>query len=534
MPSATDSGLRRLFDDAVTFMRNFLRAERVTVLFNDARSGDLVMRAAFGLEVTRLDVAPISLSVIEKVLQTRQPILSADAQRDEELESSSLLISGVRSVMCVPIMARDKSVQGVLYADSRVDTLCFTRPDLVRITSYARETERRLDIMEGEEPVPVMPLYPVVEAAPPPQPRPEQRPSHVPAAAPARPASRKPISLRMRESVVLLRSLASLLNAGIPVARSLHVLESQSDTKAAREVAAALRQDVETGMPLSSSLARSCNSFSNFHIKLLKVGEATGGLIEVLDQLSAYEERRRAFQLRLLSALTYPCALFVLCFIMMVAGAPYLLRGQLQVIQQLGGEVPLLTRIMFSLADLRVIAVLILVPIVATIAVTSWARTPAGSRGFNRILLAVPKLGDLFRLAAVTRFAQALALQLKCGLSLLEAVPNAAGASGNPLLEDQIQRTLVCLRDGMDVKQSLEASRFFPPGFLAIVGAGEETGKVPETLQWVSRLYETELEAALEMTAAAMEPMMMMLMGMAAALVALATLLPMVKVVQTL
>ncbi len=506
-------------------MRNFLRAERVMVVFAD-RAGTMVMRAAHGLELSRLEVAPVSLGIIEKVLASGQPLLSADAQQDPALDSSSLLISGVRSVMCVPVLDRERAVQGLLYADSRVDTVCFTRPDLVRITAYAREMERRLDLMEGEAPAPVVHQKPLMQPAPaPPRPAPPQSQT---------PPARASIPLRQRHIVVLLRSVASLLNAGIPIGRALNVLEQQSETQELRHVAAGLRQDVEGGMALSSALARASQSFSNFHLRLVKVGEATGGLVEVLDQLATYEERRRAFQLRLMSALTYPLALFVLCFIFMVAGAPYLLRGQLQVIKQFGGEVPWLTRMMFSLADLRVIAVLVLVPVSAAMALTWWGRTPQGARRMFGFLLALPKLGGLFRLTAVTRFAQSLALQLKVGLPLLEAVPNAAGASGNPLLEDAVAHTVAALREGSDVRRALEASGFFPKGFLVVVGAGEESGKVPETLAWVARLYETELEAALEMTAAALEPMLMMLMGMAAALVALATLLPMVKVVQTL
>lgn len=526
MPAATDSGLRRLFEDAVTFMRNFLRAERIMVVFRN-RAGDLVMRAAHGLEVTRLELAPVSLGIVDKVVATRQPVISADAQRDPELESSSLLISGVRSVLCVPILARDQSVQGVLYADHRVDDLCFGRPDLVRISSYAREMERRLDRLEGEEPPPPVQAPPPPLPAPPPAP---PRPTAAPVAPPGRPLQR----LDHRTLVVTLRSLSSLMNAGIPIGRALHVLESQSESAAARQVALAVRLDVEGGMPLSTALSRASSSFSAFHLRLIKVGEATGGLVEVLEKLSLYEERRRAFQLRVISSLTYPIALFVLCFILMVAGAPYLLRGQLKVIEQLGGEVPWLTRMVFALADLRVVFGLIALPLVVTGGLAWWARTPSGSRGWNRFLLALPRLGGLFRLTAVTRFAQSLSLQLRVGVSLLEAVPNAAAASGSPVLQDACQVTLARLREGGDLRRSLEASGFFPRGFLVVVGAGEESGKVTDTLAWVARLYETELEAALEMAAAALEPMMMMLMGMAAAVVALATLLPMVKVVQTL
>jgi type II secretory pathway component PulF len=113
-------------------------------------------------------------------------------------------------------------------------------------------------------------------------------------------------------------------------------------------------------------------------------------------------------------------------------------------------------------------------------------------------------------------------------------VPQAGAASGSPVLVHALETSSAALREGSDVTDALAASDFFPGTFLACMRAGEESGKLPDCLQWLSKLNEMELEAALEMAMAALEPIIMLVMGVATAFVALATLLPMVKVVQSL
>ncbi|MEW6281479.1 MAG: type II secretion system F family protein [Candidatus Eremiobacterota bacterium] len=515
-----------MFHDALAFMRRFLRAERMLVLFRDEESGEFRVRAAHGLDPgTVWTTAALSLGVLERVQESGQPVLSADAQQDPAFpESSSLLLSGIRSVMCVPLLARDQSVRGMLYADHCMEALVFSRSDLVRVNSYARQLERKLDVLEGVEPAePVLEPQPAPAVA-----RPEPRSAPV-LRAPPRSLPR----ISMRASVLFLRSLATLMGAGIPIGRALTVLAEQSDEKAATELCRSVRDQVEeAGVPLSTALHGS--SFSAFQVQLIRVGEDSGSLVEVLGELADYEERRRAFTLKLLSSLTYPAVLFAFCLVLMIVGPPFLLRGQLAMLTQLGAEPPLLTRMLFAVSDPRVTLALLALPALAGLGLAGWSRTPTGRLQLCRWLLKLPRVGPLYRQLAVARFAGALALQLRVGQGLLGAVEKSAAASGNPLLERDIARTLEALKQGGNLQQGLEACGFFPRMFLVTLGVGEESGSVPATLQWVARMAELELEAALEVVSASLEPLLTMSIGVAAAVVALGTMLPMIKVVQSL
>ncbi len=510
----TDSGLQRLFASALSSMKSALRAERYLILFDEHASGTMAVQESAGLDVTEFwKRAPVSLTLLEKLRRSATPWLTDDLQGEPDLAgSSSALIAGIRSVISAPLLDEKQRVRGLLYADHCGEAEAFSRQELARLTTLALELERVL--WPAAPPTTPRPL-------PPPPPR-RAVPVALPTAAPTHKST-----LTGRNQTILLRSLSVMVAAGIPLPRALHVLEGQPDLSA---VCRAARVSLERGTELSVALQGASPSFTTFQLKLIKVGERTGSLVDILRQLAEYEERRQALALRLRSALTYPAFLLTACLVMLVLGPPYLLKGQLKMIEMAGGELPLLTRVLYAASDLRVLAALGLLAAVASSLMAAFVRTPKGALWLDRMLLRT----RLWRLVVATRFAQALALQLKVGLSVLEAVPQSAAASGSPVLLERSAASVAALREGSDLTGALAAAETFPHTFIATVEAGEESGKVSDSLQWVARLFQEELEAALEMAVAALEPTIMLIMGLATAVVALATMLPMVKVVQSL
>lgn len=519
MTTLTDSGRRNLFSMALESMKTFLGAERLLILFDPDDTGQMSVQAAHGLNAEQFHLdSPVSFNLLERLRDRGTPWLSQDVQQEPELRDiASLLLTGIRSVLCVPLLDARHRVRGLLYADHCGRVQAFSRGDLVRLTSYARDLERQVWAVAAPVPAPV----------PPPPPRPAARPMPTPPTLPAGP----PVPIDQRAQVILLRSLAVMLGAGLPLARSLHVLEGQPDGGA---VAQRMRVEIERGQELSAAMQAASPSFGPFQLKLVRVGERTGGLVEVLRQLADHEERQRALRLRLRSALTYPAALLAMCLSLLLLGPPFLLKGQLRMLELVGGELPFITRLLYALSDWRVLVLLAMTAGAAGLAGSAWLGTERGYARFDQLLLALPGLGSLWRRIAVTRFSQALALQLRVGLSVLEAVPQAGAATGSPVLVSALAQSTAALREGSDLTDALAASDFFPGPFLACLRAGEESGKLPDCLQWLSRLNQLELESSLEMAMAALEPIIMLIMGLATAFVALATLLPMVKVVQSL
>ncbi len=525
MATLTESGIARLFQDALRQLQTTLRPERALILFDPDGVGALEPTESFGV-VGPWRTSGVSLTLIDRVVREGMPLLSGDLREDPEFaESSSALITGIRSVLCVPLQDKDRRVRGVLYADDCRRAVAFSSTDLMTVCSQARDLEHRLwQLVKPVAPDLVSAAQPAL-AKPPPLP-PARRPAFEPPRAP-KPAG-KPLRLSHRNLVQLMRSLPVLVNAGIPLSRAFAVLGQQEP------VARQILVDVEQGNPLWVSMQRASPSFTNFQLKLIKVGESSGSLVEVLFKLADHEERRRAFSLKLRSALTYPAVLFVACLAMIFLAPPFLLKGQLKMLDQVGGELPLLTRLLFFFSDGRFLVGLGAAALLALVGVGSWLRTPRGHYQFDRMMLEMPRLGRLWRTATTTYFAQALELQLRAGVSLLEAVPAAGAATGSPVLEGRLKLSLNALREGASLDQALGAAEFFPRSFLSSVMAGEESGRVVETLEWLARLSTVELEAALETAAAALEPLMMLAMGIMGGLVMLGTLLPMVKLVQNL
>lgn len=524
MTVLTDSGLRRLFSSAMVTMQRSLRAERYLILYDEEGAGTMTVQEAAGLDPTEFWVrAPVSLTLLEKLRSSATPWLAADLQSDPEMqESSSLLLSGIRSVISAPLLDDQQRVRGLLYADHCGRPEAFSRADLARLTTLTRELEATL----WSRPAP-----PTPRPLPAPPPR---RPVPAPVLPAATPAGKSGGPISGRSLTLFFRSLSVMVATGIPLPRALHVMEGQADEPNLGRACHQARLTLERGNPLATCLQGASPSFSAFQIRLIKVGERTGGLVRVLSQLADYEERRQALSLRLRAALTYPAFLLTACLAMLVLGPPFLLKGQLRMIELAGGELPWITRALYAATDLRVLGSLALAALLIGAALKRWVATPPGALALDRFMLRMPGPRRLWRLIAITRFCQALALQLEVGLSVLEAVPQAAEASGSPVLAGRAGVSLTALREGANLTESLDAADYFPRSFLSTLNAGEESGQVSQSLQWISRLYQQELEASLEMAVAALEPTIMLVMGLATGLVALATMLPMVKVVQSL
>lgn len=515
MTALSDSGLRKVFDQALDYLHRLLPARSLAFLYGPEDR----VRAVRG-------EPSLSSSLLDRVRSSGAPVLSADVSEDPVLrESTSLLLAGIQSVLCVPLKDSEQRVCGFIYAEHDGQKGCFTQTDLLRVNNFARDLERRL--AGGGNPWQAPVAVPVARA-----PRPSARTAPA-LPAPVGAARSRPLS--DRSQVLLLRSLHNMLAAGVPLSRGLSVLGAQGASEAEREVAAMTLRQVEQGQPLSVALQRSSPSFTQFQLRLLKVGETSGALVEVLDTLAAYEERRRAFSLRLRSSLAYPAVLFCICCLVLLLGPPLMMSGLRGLFAQLGDEMPASARLMLEVGALlsspwTLLGAVVLVGLALT-SLRLALRQPAGRRALRGLGARLPVVAVLLQRLAVVRFCEALALQLRVGLSVLEAVEQALLASADPLLQESSAPVLRELREGSDLASALEAANFFPRTMLQLLAAGEESGKVAEILAWVARIQRLELETSLDTLLAAAEPAMLLSLGIVACFVAWVVLEPMVTVV---
>ena len=530
-PILSDSGARVLFEQVLAFLVEEMGAERALVLLSSG--GDkLEVKAAHGINpATVWTGAPISLTLLEKVRETGKAVLSSDASKDPRYaDVFSLQISGIRAVICVPVLDPKDRVIGLLYCDRQVEDNPFKKEDLVRVTRRACLLESALFGRPVSQPVP----------AETPKRGPTTRLSPKPTAPVAKQKPEpKEEGVRMppKERTAFLRSLAVMMHSGIPIHRALDFLSVSAGHPGVRQVALGLARGIETGRSLSSTLRRFPAAFDDYTRELVKVGENSGRLHLVLLGLAEREQKRVETELEVRKALLYPLLLLILCTLMMILVPPLLLSGQLDLIQGAGIELPLATKILVSISDVARSPWfwLALAGMVGGLLFgLSRVERSTRRRWLYRNALRLPGLGNTVKFMMSAQFARSLSLQLEAGVPLHEALRLSGAASQGGVLQEPAERAIEGLQAGLNLSQSLRTAEFFPKSLPEMAAVGEETGKVPATLKWIADFFELELEAAVGRFVAAFEPMMMMFMGCLVGLILVATMLPMLRVVETL
>ncbi|MBM3463501.1 MAG: type II secretion system F family protein [Armatimonadetes bacterium] len=337
---------------------------------------------------------------------------------------------------------------------------------------------------------------------------------------------------------IFYRSLATMFAAGVRIDRALNLLADQTDDPLMSEIALTLYRSVSHGAPLSHAMTSYPDVFTPMHTKLVQVGEASGHLDQILERLGQYEEKRRALGMRVSSALTYPILLFVLAMVALVFIPPYLFGGLFQLIEGSGVEIPMLTRVMLAVSKVVsswwFYAFCIAAGIVAFRLLPPVLRRPQVNYFCTFWLQKVPVLGTALRIITVTRFSRCLEVLVSVGVSIDTAVEMSFAASANPVLIEKLPKTINALRSGATLAESLEEIDFFPRAFIQVVAVGEESGKLPTLISRLADIYDVELEYALESAIAALEPLMLMFMGIVVGIVIIATMLPMMQVIQNL
>lgn len=344
--------------------------------------------------------------------------------------------------------------------------------------------------------------------------------------------------LRANALAIFYRSLSTMLASGVRIDRALHLLSGQEDDPRMSEICRALYSSVNNGKSLSTAMAQWPDVFSVLEQRLVQVGEITGNVDSILDRLARYEESRRSITMRVQSALTYPLFIFALALLALILLPPYLFGGLFKLIESFGVEIPLLTRVVLVFA--KVVSSPIFVVVMGVLVVAAFRVVPGMlvqpdvRLKLSRAGLRLPVIGAAIRAIAVTRFARSLEIMLNCGVNLDQGLQMSFAASGNPVLNEQVTASVATLRGGATLREVLEETNFFSKAFLSMVSIGEESGKLPDLLSRIAQMYEMELAYTLETLVAALEPVMLLCMGILVGFFIVATMLPMMQVIKSL
>ncbi len=340
------------------------------------------------------------------------------------------------------------------------------------------------------------------------------------------------------QQALFYRCLATLYNSSIHITRALHIMAAQMEHPLFRASLPDIARRVEGGRRLSDAMAQHGMVFPPLHSQLVALGEQTGSLHLILEKLARQAEKATELRSRVRAALTYPLVIFVLALALLIGAPALVFKDLLRLLQEMQVELPWTTQLMV-LGSKIMGSPLVLLPLAAiVVALVAGAHMIKSDltlrRKVEKGVLAVPILGDAIRAAIVCDFTRSLATCYATGIPILKGLELSASAADHQLFQDALLAARDRMRDGAALHEALQASEFFPGMTLHMVAVGEESGRLADMLERVAALAETQVEQTLAIATAAMQPLMLLLIGIVVGFVVIATMSPMLKVVESL
>lgn len=338
---------------------------------------------------------------------------------------------------------------------------------------------------------------------------------------------------------VFCRQFATMQNAGVSLVRSLSVLEEQSPSAVLQEIIRDVQANIEAGETLWRSLSRWPKVFNNLFIGLIKAGEVGGVLDESLNRLSQFLEEDQRLKRKVRSAMTYPTLVLVFAMAVVVGLVTFILPEFIKVFKDLNikdGELPASTRFLMGFSNLLTTKwwLFLICTIGFIIAFVQYRNTRVGKRHWDWLKLKVPVFGKLNHKIALARFSRTLSTLLVSGVSILQALETVAESIDNEIIADAVMNARAAIREGEPIGDPLARSGYFPPMVVQMISIGEETGSLDQMLAKVADFYESEVDATLQSLTAALEPIMIVMLGFIVGFIVISMFMPLVSAINGL
>ncbi len=342
--------------------------------------------------------------------------------------------------------------------------------------------------------------------------------------------------VKLDDIVIFSRQLATMVDSGIPLVQALDILYDQIEKPNFKQVVATIRDDVEVGSGFSEALMKHPAVFSPLYINMVKAGESSGALDDILDRLAAYLEKANALQRKVKSSLVYPAVVVTMAFLITLVMLLKVIPTFKGIFSMLGGTLPLPTRILILVSDtLR--SMFIYVAIGAGIfvfAIKKYISTPKGRNVFDRSILNLPVLGPLFRKLAVAKFTRTLSTLVKSGVPILVALEIVGKTSGNTVIEKALEGVRASIKEGENIADPLAKSGVFPPMVVRMIHVGEQTGELEKMLGKIADFYDDQVDAAVSGLTSLIEPLIIAFLGIVIGGIVIAMFLPVFKMTELL
>ena len=361
------------------------------------------------------------------------------------------------------------------------------------------------------------------------------------AAKPGAASSKQAFSLTIggispRQVTVFTRQLSTLIGAGLPLVRSLYVLERQEKPGLLKTTIRGLAEQVEGGSSFSEALAKYPKTFPPLYVNTVKAGE-TGGVLElVLSRLADFAEKSQKLNSRIKAALIYPALVLTLALSVLFFLVTFIVPKFMQIFKEMNVPLPLITQILLVISDFAknrwfiglgiIIGLIVLYKILYGLTATRLI--------LDRIKLDMPVMGPLLRKIAIARFSRTLGTLLSSGVPILQALMVAKDTTGNEVMARSIIRVHDSVREGETVAKPLLKAGLFPAMAVNMISVGEETGALDQMLLKIADVYDEEVDVTVTGLMSLLEPFLIIGMGLIVGFIVIAMFLPLFSLVTAL
>jgi type IV pilus assembly protein PilC len=344
----------------------------------------------------------------------------------------------------------------------------------------------------------------------------------------------------MRELAVFSRQFATLVASGMPMLRTLETLEDQTQEDLIREAVGGVRSDVEAGSSLEKAMGRYPKVFDRLFRAMVRSGEQSGRLDEVLDRIAFQVEKADSLRRQVKSALMYPALVFGFAAVVLVAIVAFVIPVFVTIFEELAEEnpgedssLPIPTQICVTASDFLTGYWYVLIPtlIVAFVGFFKWKKTDRGIEVWDRLKLRIPfKIGDVIQKVALARWSRTFSGAVSAGVPMLQAIKLTGETSGNVVVEQAMEDVYASVKRGGSLSAPIEDNPVFPPLVGHMIAVGEETGQLEHMLSKVADFYEAEVDAKVKALTALIEPLMIVFVGGIVGFIVISMYLPMFSI----
>lgn len=339
--------------------------------------------------------------------------------------------------------------------------------------------------------------------------------------------------VKAKDIVVFARQLSVLISATVPIVRALRILSKQTESKALQKIVAEIADAVDGGARLSAAMHQHENVFDDFFVHMIRAGETTGRLDEVLVYLADQKESDYQLMSKIIGSLVYPVFIMGVLAIILVFMIIFVIPSMLDIVEQVGTELPLVTRILLAVSDFGQsywwLVGLMIAGVVG--AYFYMRRTPRGKIFLDRLKLRVPVLGRIFRNIYLARFSRSLSNLLASGVPVNRSIEIVADIVGNSVYKELLIRARKDIEGGSSLSVSLQKNgKDVPQMVTQMIAIGEETGRSDQILAKIADFYVNEVGALTTSLVSLIEPMIIIAIGVGAATLVSGILLPIYRI----